>query len=211
VTRRVLPIAFCAAAFLAAADRPFVVVLIGPTGSGKTTQADFLKRRYSIPSINIDEIIQQNRAELNSEKTPGINEGSPQESLGINELVRDRLKRMNPARGFVLDGYPASKDQADYLAALLRDLHLPAPVILQLDVPDAVVKERLAKRHRSDDKPAPIEQRLKDYHREMDMIRDYYPQANIWTVDGTRTPAEVSKTIVSILEDEIPKRTAAGQ
>jgi len=197
----------CACCALAAADHSFVIVLIGPTGSGKTTQADFLKRRYRIPSINIYDVIQKNRSTLKSEKTPGINEGSPQDSLGINELVRDRLQAMDTSHGFVLDGYPATKDQADYLASLVKQMNLPAPVVLQLDVPDKVVRERLAKRHRADDTAAQIEQRLKDYHREMDMIRSYYPEANIWTVDGTKAPAEVSKTIVSILEDEMPKRT----
>ena len=211
VTRRLLLAGFCATLLAIAADHRFVIVLIGPTGSGKTTQAEFLKHRYGIPSLDINEIIRHNRRELAGEKEPGINEGSPQESLGINELVRDRLRRINTQRGFILDGYPASKDQADYLAGMLRDMHLPAPIILQLDVPDAVVRARLAKRERSDDTPAQIEQRLRDYHREMDLIRDYYPQANIWTVDGTRTPAEVSKTIVSILEDELPKRTPTAQ
>jgi len=207
MTRRLLPLALCAATLAFAADRRFVIVLIGPTGAGKTTQADFLKRRYGIPSLDINTLVRRNRGELKSENTPGINSGSPQENLGINELVRDRLKSMNTSRGFILDGYPATKDQADYLAKLLVEMHLPAPVVLQLDVPDAVARQRLAKRQRSDDTPAQIEQRLKDYHREMDFIRDYYPQANIWTVDGTRSPAEVSKTIVSILEDELPKRT----
>ncbi|HZU27763.1 MAG TPA: nucleoside monophosphate kinase [Bryobacteraceae bacterium] len=207
MTRRILALGVLAAALSAAADRPYVIVLIGPTGSGKTTQADFLKRRYGLPTISIDELIHRNRAELNSEKTPGINDGSPQQSLGINELVRDRVKQPDTHRGFVLDGYPASKDQADYLGKLLENMHLPAPVIIQLDVPDAIARQRLARRRRADDTPAQIEQRLKDYHREMDMVRAYYPQANIWTVDGTRTPSEVSKTIVSILEDELPKRT----
>lgn len=205
--RRAALLALCAAVLASAADHRYVIVLIGPTGSGKTTQAQFLSKRYGIPSLDVNDIIRRNRGELRSENTPGINAGSPQENLGINELVRDRLKHMNSERGFILDGYPASKDQADYLAALVREMHLPAPVILQLDVPDAVVRQRLAKRQRSDDTPAQIEQRLKDYHREMDLIRDYYPQADIWTVDGTRTPAEVSKTIASILEDELPKRT----
>jgi adenylate kinase len=208
---RILPLLLCAAAFAASADRRFVVVLIGPTGSGKTTQAEFLKHRYGIPSLNINDLIRRNRGELNSEKTPGINEGSPQDSLGLNELVRDRLKTMHTQRGFVLDGYPATKDQADYLGALLGELQLPAPVILQLDVPDAVARQRLNKRRRSDDTPAQIEQRLKDYHREMDMIRAYYPEANIWTIDGTKSPAEVSKTIVSILEDDMPRRSGAGR
>lgn len=205
-------IAFAAAISLfAAADRRFVIVLIGPTGSGKTTQAVFLKKRYGLPSLNIADVIQRNRGTLKAEATPGINEGSPQDSLGINQLVRDRLKTMNISRGLVLDGYPATKDQADYLERMLREMNLPSPVIIQIDVPDNVARERLRKRHRADDSPSLIEQRLKDYHREMDMIRAYYPKADIWTIDGAKSPAEVSRTIVSILEDEMPKRTPGAK
>jgi hypothetical protein len=47
---------------------------------------------------------------------------------------------------------------------------------------------------------------LKDYHRELDMLRSYYPEANIWTVDGSGSPQEVSQTIRSILNDELPKK-----
>jgi adenylate kinase family enzyme len=51
-----------------------------------------------------------------------------------------------------------------------------------------------------------IERRLKDYHRELDMIRDYYPEANLWKVDGTRPAADVSSTIEAILKDEMPAK-----
>ena len=85
-------------------------------------------------------------------------------------------------------------------------MKLPSPIIIQIDVPDDVARERLQKRQRSDDTPDLIERRLKDYHRELDMVRAYYPEANIWTIDGTRDPTEVSKTIEGILNDELPKK-----
>ncbi len=105
-----------------------------------------------------------------------------------------------------MDGYPASKDQADHLAALAAKLKLPPPIVIQIDLPDDVARERLKKRQRADDQPDLIEERLKNYLREMDMVRSYYPQANIWTINGDKSVAEVSSTIETILKDEMPKQ-----
>jgi adenylate kinase len=204
----------CAAAALlsaglAAAQKPakrFVIVLIGPTGSGKTTQSKFLKTRFGIPTLNADELIKRNPAAQAKYEETGIDPGTPQTSPALNDLIADRLQKMDLRKGIVLDGYPATKDQADHLEALVKKLRLPSPIIIQLDVPDNVDWRRLEKRKREDDTPEQIARRLKDYHRELDMVRAYYPEANIWTIDGTRSPAEVSKTIQSILADEGVKR-----
>jgi len=183
-------------------DKRFVIVLIGPTGSGKTTQSEFLKRKFGIPTLAADDLIKQNPAALAKYQERGIDPGTPQTNPALNELVADRLKGMDLGKGVVLDGYPATKDQADHLAALVKNLKLPAPIILQLDVPDSVDFQRLEKRKREDDTQEQIARRLKDYHRELDMIRSYYPEANIWTIDGTKSASEVSKTIEAILNDE---------
>jgi adenylate kinase len=177
------------------ADRSFVIVLIGPTGSGKTTQAAFLERRYGIPTIASDDLIKQNPQALAKYQTPGIDPGVPQASPALNDLVHERLSRMDAKKGFVLDGYPATKDQADHLAMTIKELGLPKPVVILLDVPDKVARKRDKKRGRADDTPAEIERRLKEYHREMDFVRSYYPEANIRRIDGTRPVADVSKAI----------------
>ncbi len=187
-------------------DKRFVIVLIGPTGSGKTTQSEFLKRKYNIATISVDGLINENPQALQKYKTPGIDPGTPQTSPALNDLVRDRLAKMDLSNGVALDGYPSTKDQADHLAALVRQNKLPSPIVIQIDVPDDIVRKRLDKRQREDDTPEQIERRLKDYHRELDMVRDYYPEANIWTIDGTKPAADVSKTIAAILSDEMPKR-----
>ena len=184
----------------------FVIVLIGPTGSGKTTQSEFIKREFGISTIGVDDLIKENPSALEKYRTSGIYPGPPQTSPALNELVRDRLSKMDLKKGVVLDGYPATKDQADHLAALVSELGLLSPVVIQIDVPDEVVRERLRKRKSPEDTPEQIERRLKDYHRELDMIRDYYPRANIWTIDGTRSPDDVSKTIQVILRDELPSK-----
>lgn len=188
-------------------DKRYIIVLIGPTGSGKTTQSKFLNRKYGTPTITVEDLIKENPAALAKYSERGIDSGPPQESPAINDLIADRLSKMDLSKGVVLDGYPATKDQADYLARLVTKVQLPGPVVIQLDVPDDVVRKRLAKRQREDDTADEIERRLKDYHREMDMVRAYYPQANIWTIDGTKSPEYVSRTIQTILEDELPKRT----
>lgn len=187
-------------------DDRFVIVLIGPTGSGKTTQAEFIKREFGISAIGVDDLIKENSSALEKYRTPGIDPGPPQTSPALNELVRGRLSKMDLKKGVVLDGYPATKDQADHLSTLVRELGLPSPVVIQIDVPDEVVRVRLQKRKGPEDTPEEVERRLKDYHRELDMIRDYYPRANIWTVDGTRSPIDVSRTIQVILRDELPRK-----
>jgi len=187
-------------------DDRFVIVLIGPTGSGKTTQSEFIKREFGISTIGVDDLIRENPSALEKYRTAGIDPGPPQTSPALNELVRARLSKMDLKKGVVLDGYPATKDQADHLATLVRELGLPSPVVIQIDVPDKVVRERLRRRKGPEDTPEQIERRLKDYHRELDTIRDYYPRANIWTIDGTRSIVDVSRTIQVILRDELPRK-----
>jgi adenylate kinase len=186
-----------AAAFCADGNR--VVVLIGPTGSGKTTQAAFLQKRYGLPTISADDLLKQHPEALKKYQTPGIDAGVPQSSPALNDLVKERLTQMDAKKGFVLDGYPATKDQADHLEAMVKELGLPSPTIIVLDIPDKVARQRDKKRGRSDDTPEQVARRLKDYHREMDFVRTYYPDANIRTVDGTKPMAEVSKAIEAAL------------
>jgi adenylate kinase len=163
-----------AAAVLPAQEvgKGLVIVLIGPPGSGKTTQAEFLKKKYSIPVITADR--------TTTDAT----------------LLRD-IQKAGTAKGFVLDGYPATREQADHLGKIVKQLNLPSPVVVSLEVPDAVVRERL----KGKEKPEVLDQRLSSYHQEMDLIRQYYPQADIWTVIGTRPVKEVSETIEMLISD----------
>jgi len=154
------------------AGKGLVMVLIGPPGSGKTTQAEMLTKRYKAPVVTGDAAL-------------------------TDDALRAKLKALDVTRGFILDGYPATRHQADFLGALVKELKLPSPIILQLDVPDDVVRQRLAGK----EKPDILEKSLARYHREMDLFREHYPQADIWTVIGTRPIAEVSRTIVALIQD----------
>lgn len=184
------------------ADKPLLIVLVGPTGSGKTTQAEFLRKRFGVATVALDDLIQANPAALAKFSRPGITPGLPQLNPAVDALVAEQLASLDLTKGVVLVGYPASKDQADHLAALIPKLNLPDPIVIQIDLPDEVARQRLKRRQRADDKPELIEERLKNYHREMDMIRSYYPEAKIWTIDGDKPVAEVSSTIEEIVTTE---------
>ncbi len=187
-------------------DKRYVIILMGPTGSGKSTQTEILKKSLGIPSIAVDDLIRENPSVIATAKTARSASAVPQANPALDTLVDAALGKLDLTKGVVLDGYPASREQADHLAQLVRTNALPSPVVIQLDVSDDIIRERLKKRARPDDTPELISQRLKQYHRELDMVRSYYPQANIWTIDASKPPKEVADTIRAILNDELPKQ-----
>jgi len=164
-----------------APGKGLVIVLIGPPGSGKTTQAEFLKKKYAIPSLAGDEL----------RRAAG---GSTQK---LNGLLRKQVLTADATKGFVIDGYPSTRAEADYLGKLVQEAKLPSPIIIQLDVPDSEVRRRLKGKPESAD----LDKGLSTYHQELELARSYYPESDIWTIIGTRTPREVFETIVTLVQD----------
>jgi adenylate kinase len=127
-----------------AADHP-VLLLLGPPGCGKGTQAMRLAARLGIPAISTGEII---RGEIASATPLGrlaqavTLTGGLLDDPTINKLVEARLGRADCARGFLLDGYPRSVPQAEFLNGLLGRLGFPPPAVVHIDVPHAALLER---------------------------------------------------------------------
>jgi adenylate kinase len=177
-----------------------VVLLIGPPASGKSTQAAFLQKQYGFAVVSADDLIEANPQAFNKRKATGVDNIEPHSDPVMNELVREKVKGLDLSKGLVLDGYPATKDHADYLVKLRNELGLTQPAtIIQLEVPDDVIRKRVKKSKDPAYTPNVLEQRLKDYRRELEMIHLYFPQATIHKVDGTKNAATVSKSIQSIL------------
>jgi adenylate kinase len=159
--------------------KPVVLVLVGPPGAGKTTQATALKRKIGVPVITSDDL--------------------PKETL--DAALRARIQQPDAKDGFILDGYPSTRAQADYLGQLVKELKLPPPLVIQIDVDDETVRKRLAGSKDAKYRGEALEQRLSNYHREMDLFRSYYPATDIWSIIGSRSPQEVTATIMMLLAD----------
>jgi adenylate kinase len=187
---------------------PLNILIFGPQGSGKGTQAARIAAEYGVPHVATGEMFRTAIAAqtpLGLEIEPILASGAlvPDE-LTIG-LIRERLSEDDVDRGFVLDGFPRNAAQAEVLDDLLEELDRPLDVVLDLQVPDEVCIERLVGRAeeegRTDDSPEAIAKRLEIFHRETEPLIGYYlPRGIVVGVHGGRTRDEVWAEIVEALE-----------
>jgi adenylate kinase family enzyme len=176
-----------------------LIILIGPPLSGKTTLVDSISRSYGVPSISVEDLIKDHAAELEHLRGQGMSMSEMRYDPAMSRYVRERLKTADLSHGIAFDGYPATLVQAEDLSKMVPKLKLK-PIAFQLQVPDDVIRERSRKTGRQSDNSEILEQRIKDYHREMDAISFYFPQANIVSVDANKSEAEVWKAIQVALD-----------
>ena len=176
-----LLLAMIAPVFAQGPGKGLVIVLIGPPGSGKTTQSQFLKKKYGIPILAGDEF--RRKAGGSVEK--------------LNALLREQVLKADAKKGFVIDGYPSTRAEADYLGNLVKQAQLPSPIIIQIDVADDEVRRRL----RGKPEEANLEAQLAAYRKELELAMSYYPQLDIWKIIGTLPPQQVFDTIVALIQD----------
>jgi adenylate kinase len=126
-----------------------ILLLFGPPGCGKGTQASFLATRFQIPAISTGEMF---RAECKAGTELGRMASAIMASGGLitdditNGIVANRIAQPDCADGFLLDGYPRTVPQAEHFAGLLRERWLPQPVVIFLDVPTEALVARLTAR-----------------------------------------------------------------
>jgi adenylate kinase len=198
VTMQVCTIVCCTLLATAAHAAGPLVVMVGPPGSGRTTQTQILLKDLKMAVIAADDLIQKNPQRFQKNRLPALQGVEMHLDPAMNSLVEEALKTTDLSRGVVLDGYPASKTQGDFLKELQQKFGLPRAIVIHLSAPDDVVRKRLAGNKSGRD----LEQELKDYHREFDFMRTYFPEADIRTVDATKPIAQVSKEIQSILKSK---------
>lgn len=126
-----------------------IVVLVGPPGSGKSTQAELLAARCGIPLVEMGEILR----DLSTQETPEgreikryIDRGLLVPEQVLNHLIAERLQRGNVRRGLILDGFPRSVSQALTFDRMLRDVRQKLDAVVLLEVPENVAAERLSGR-----------------------------------------------------------------
>jgi adenylate kinase len=181
-----------------------VVLVVGPPMGGKTTQAAALSKDLGLPLVSAEDLVKLSPQAFAKYKQKEITGMEPITDPAMNKAFAERIRNKDVAKGMVVDGYPATKDHADYLRDLMSKGLVIIPLVVKLEVPDDVLRKRAASR--SEVKPELFEQLLKDYHREFDFVHLYYPNADLYRIDGTKKPAQVTADIKKILAEKSIKK-----
>jgi adenylate kinase len=177
------------------------LTLIGPPGSGKGTQAAALAARLGVPVVSTGQLIRDHGGDGGAldQWRSRAERGELVPDTVILTALHEVLGSTETSRGYVLDGFPRTIAQAEDPAGPHVD------VAVRLDVPDEVVRERLASRRaagRTDDDPEAVERRLQVYHSETEPVADMYrKKGTLRSVDATRPPGEVTEAILDALGD----------
>jgi adenylate kinase len=184
------------------------VLLLGPQGSGKGTQAKRIQAEYGIPHIATGEILRAAIAaesDLGRRVKPIVESGQLVPDDLMIELIRERLGEDDAQDGFILDGFPRTLPQAQALDEMLADIGRELSIVFGFQLDDEVGIGRMLKRaeveHRKDDTPEAIAKRLELYHRETEpLIGHYRAQGNLIGIHADRSVDQVFAEVQEALE-----------
>ena len=169
------------------------VVLLGPPGAGKGTQAQKLAEKLGVPQISTGDLFRKNIGDgtpLGREAKRYLDAGDLVPSSLTNALVEDRIDQPDAADGFLLDGYPRSVEQAQALHDMLEARNTKLDAVLELQVSEDELLARLKDRGRADDTEEVIHNRMTVYRDETEPLLEYY-RDELRTVDAVGTLDEV--------------------
>lgn len=184
------------------------LVLLGPPGAGKGTQAARLAERLGIPAISTGDIFRRHAAEgteLGRLAERYMNQGGYVPDEVTNEMVRARLTEDDATRGFLLDGYPRTTAQATTLEHMLAEHGSALDAVVELTVDHEELVARLLQRAqiegRADDTEDVIRQRMATYTEQTAPLSQFYDARGLLvTVDGTGTVDGISARIAEALQ-----------
>lgn len=183
------------------------LLIVGPPGAGKGTQAARIAEALGIPAISTGDIFRANvsgQTELGVLAKSYMDKGEYVPDSVTNGMVRSRLAEHDADGGFLLDGYPRTLPQVDALDAVLTDLGASLDAVLLLEVDNDAVVERLvargAEQGRSDDTEETIRRRLEVYAEQTAPLIDVYEQRGlVRRVDGMASIDEVTASLLDVL------------
>ena len=183
------------------------LLIVGPPGAGKGTQAVLLSRAYGVPAISTGDIFRRNIAEgtpLGVQVKAIVDSGAYVPDSLTNELVKDRISQPDAVSGFLLDGYPRTVDQVAYLEQILADNDHELDAVIQLRADTDEVVARLHKRAelegRADDTVDVIRERMRVYDEQTAPLIDVFAaQGLLVAVDGLGAVDEVTARIIESL------------
>lgn len=174
------------------------LLIIGPQGAGKGTQATMLCKELGIPHVSTGDLFRANigaGTELGVKAQQYLDSGQLVPDEVTQQMVADRLAQPDADGGFLLDGFPRNIGQAQWLADLLAERGTPVDTVVLLTAPDEVLTERMLARGRADDTPEAIRTRLDIYHSETLPLIDWYGD-RVARVDGVGSVDEVHARVL---------------
>ena len=181
------------------------IVLLGPPGSGKGTQAKILSATLGVPAISTGEMLRAAVAagtELGRQVESIMKRGRLVDDETMAAVVRERLGHHDARGGFILDGYPRTVPQAETLEDILADLSQVLGAVVLVRVPEEELVRRALARRREDDREEVIRRRLEVYHEQTAPLVNHYRQRSLLReVDGHQTIEQVAADLVASLEE----------
>ncbi len=184
------------------AHRSLNLVFLGPPASGKGTQAKVLSERYEIPHVATGLMLRsevERSTALGSQVKESIDRGALVPDELIRGLILQRLLREDCARGFLLDGYPRSIEQAGILDDMLAELGRAIERVILLRVPDDEIIRRQRERgqRRPDEQDAVVTERLRTYREKESELRELYQRRGLLVeVDGRQSQEMVTEAVM---------------
>jgi adenylate kinase len=184
------------------------LIIMGPPGSGKGTQAEHLARHFGIPAISTGDLFRahvRDKTELGLEASAFMDKGEFVPDHVTTDMLKQRMEEPDAADGFLLDGYPRTVIQIGALDEMLAARGQPLEVVLALTAPDGELLARMLRRAqeqgRSDDTEAVIQRRLELYREETQPVLTAYTKRGILlTVEGTGERESITRAAIAAVE-----------
>ncbi|MBB6012834.1 adenylate kinase [Aquamicrobium lusatiense] len=193
------------------------LILLGPPGAGKGTQAQRLVSKYGIPQLSTGDML---RAAVAAQTPVGqkakavMDAGELVSDAIVNAIVAERIDQPDCARGFILDGYPRTLAQADAVETMLKERGQKLDSVIELVVDDGALVGRIVRRAeeakaagqpvRKDDNPEVFEERLREYYKKTaPLIGYYHAKGMLRGVDGMASMDEVTAQIEALLPETV--------
>ncbi|MBZ9662715.1 adenylate kinase [Mesorhizobium sp. ESP-6-4] len=189
------------------------LILLGPPGAGKGTQAQRLVEKHGIPQLSTGDMLRaavQAGTEVGKRAKAVMDAGELVSDAIVNAIVAERIDQPDCAKGFILDGYPRTLVQADAVEAMLAERGIALDTVIELVVDDKALVGRIVKRAedakaagqpvRKDDNPEVFEERLREYYKKTAPLTGYYyAKGKLKTVDGMASIDAVTAEIGKVL------------
>ncbi|TPM41833.1 adenylate kinase [Mesorhizobium sp. B2-3-4] len=189
------------------------LILLGPPGAGKGTQAQRLVEKHGIPQLSTGDMLRaavQAGTEVGKRAKAVMDAGELVSDAIVNAIVAERIDQADCAKGFILDGYPRTLVQADAVESMLSERGIGLDTVIELVVDDRALVGRIVKRAedakaagqpvRKDDNPAVFEERLREYYKKTAPLTGYYyAKGKLKTVDGMASIDAVTTEIEAVL------------